>query len=132
MRAAALRKNAISIDRVLQELGLIAFADPRSLFDTDGKPLPVQHIPQSARRALASYALLPNGGVKVRFFDKLQALDRLMRFHGLFERDNAQRMHSMLDDLPREVLKEIEEALLEITRAHNLDPSSRGGGGLTH
>lgn len=54
-----------------------------------------------------------------------------MRFHGLFEKDNAQRAHSALDNLPREVLKEIEDVLLEISRAHSLDPSSGGAGRLT-
>ena len=110
----------------------IAFVDPGSVYDADGNLLPMKDIAEDTRRAIASIDVYQNGSVRIKFCDKVQALERLMRFMGMFERDNAQQRHSLLDDLSREELKEIEEALIEITRARGGEPPADGGGGLAH
>ena len=51
-----------------------------------GKLLPMEDIPEDTWRAIKSIEVLKNGSTRVKFFDKMQALD----------------------GLPRQVLKEIE------------------------
>lgn len=40
----ALRKNQVSVERVLQERARLAFFDARKLFDEDGKPIPIHKL----------------------------------------------------------------------------------------
>lgn len=47
-------KTGVKLDRVLEELALIAFIDPKDFYDADGDLLPVPQMPEHARRALAS------------------------------------------------------------------------------
>lgn len=121
--ARAQKKHELSVERVLEEIKHPAFIDPLTLFDLNGNLLPMKDIPEESRRAIASFEVLQNGNIKVKLCDKTQALERLMRFLGMFEKDNAQR-NSPVDGMPRELKKEIEECLLEITRAWEAEESS--------
>jgi len=132
LRANAAMKQELSIDRVLDEVRHSAFLDPLSIYDADGNVLPMRDIPEATRRAIASLVIQKDGTVKIKFCDKMQALERLMRFLGMFEKDNIQRF-GFLDDLPRHMLKELEECLIEIARAEAAeDSSAANAGGLTH
>jgi hypothetical protein len=132
LRANAVRKQELSIDRVLEEVRHSAFLDPLSIYDVNGNVLPLKDIPEATRRAIASLVIQKDGTIKIKFCDKMQALERLMRFLGMFEKDNSQRF-GFLDDLPRDMLKEIEECLLEIARTRSAEDAAGGsGGGLTH
>jgi len=132
LRANAVRKQELSIDRVLEEVRHSAFVDPLSLYGAGGKLLPMKDIPEATRRAIASLVIQKDGTTRIKFCDKLQALERLMRFLGMFEKDNAQRF-GFLDDLPRHMLKELEECLIEIARAEAAEDSSAAHAGrLTH
>lgn len=46
-------RTEIKQDRVLQEIALSAFLDPADLFAADGTLLPLDRMPESARRAIA-------------------------------------------------------------------------------
>lgn len=100
LRATADRLYGITSDRVLEEVASLAFIDPLMLFDDHGRLLPIREMPERARRALQSMDLdvvtNSDGDIvretrKLRFHDKGQQLDRLMKHLGLFERDNQQR-----------------------------------------
>ena len=132
LRANAVRKTEITIDRVLDEVRCIAFVNPASVYDASGNLLPIKDIPEDTWRAIKSVEVLKNGTTLVKFFDKVQALERLMRFLGMFGKDNAQQRHSVLDDVPRHVLKEIEEFLIEFTRERGVELPAAGGGGAGH
>lgn len=87
-----LRKLEISRERVLQELGLIAFADIGDAFGTDGQLLPLHEMPEEVRRALSGIDVdeLFEGrgddreqiGVtkKIRTWEKTKALELLGKF----------------------------------------------------
>jgi phage terminase small subunit len=130
LRAAATKQQELSIERVLAEVQVIAFVDPLTLFDAGGNVLPMKDIPEDTRRAIASFEVLKNGNLRVKLCEKTQALERLMRFLGMFEKDNAQRA-SPFDGMPRELKKEIEECLLEITRAWEAEEFSASGSQLS-
>lgn len=82
--------------RILQEIGYIAFADIRELFDKAGSPLPLQDVAEKTRRAVASFRVTEravkdskgNDVVErvftVRMWDKNRALDMLAKHLGLY------------------------------------------------
>jgi len=39
----------------------VAYADPRRLFDADGKPIPLHELPEEVAATIASYEVSPNG-----------------------------------------------------------------------
>ncbi len=114
LRANAVRKQELSIDMVL-EVRCIAFVNSRTLFDAEGNLLPVSEIPDATWRAVASLQVLADGSVKVKLFDKMQALERLIRILGIFEKDHAQK-RSALDELPLEQQHELRDFLDELAR----------------
>jgi hypothetical protein len=132
LRADALKKQELSIEEVLEEVRRIAFVDPLSIYGADGKVLPMEDIPEGTRHAIASLIIKANGETVVKFCEKTQALDRLMRFLGMYEKDNVQR-RSPFDGMPPELVKEIQECLIEIVRANGIElPAGEGGSALTH
>ena len=69
---------------VIQEICCIAFADPKDLFDKKGKKfLPVAKMPEPVRRAIASIKIKA-GAVEVRFWNKNDALEKLMNYLGVY------------------------------------------------
>lgn len=97
------RRCRIRADKVLSEAAGIAFADPIDLFDVTGddpKLRSVRQMPARTRRAISSIKVkkIPNFGyedgkkvrlpvdeelVEIKFWNKLDALDKLMKHLGL-------------------------------------------------
>lgn len=92
--AAAARQRAetaqLETAQTLREVARIAYADPRRLFRPDGMLIPFHELPEEVAATIASYELRPDGTFKVKFWSKIEALDRAMRHAGLYERDNRQ------------------------------------------
>jgi phage terminase small subunit len=86
------RRARIDADRVLTELAHVGFYDARELCDHDGRPLPLQRLPDGAAKAVSAFEVVSRraagGGVelvtKVKFYDKLAALEKLGRHLGLY------------------------------------------------
>jgi phage terminase small subunit len=91
----ALQCTEVSVERVLREYAYVAFFDPAKLYDSDGNLLPIQQMPDDARRAIAGMEIeelfdVDRGSKtrvgtlrKVRFAGKLAALDALAKHLGL-------------------------------------------------
>lgn len=109
----------------LKELAALVFNDPAAAFSQDGDVLPIREMPRSTRAAIASVkqrrTLRGELVTEVRFWDKNQALDKLMRHLGMFERDNDQKsqtyealleaLHSLMDGkAPAPVVRDPEPA----------------------
>jgi phage terminase small subunit len=84
-------RTEVSADRVIAELAKVAFADPRKLFDANGVLKPLDQIDDDTRAALVIEVTQgtdadgnPTFARKVKFADKLVALDKLARHLGLF------------------------------------------------
>lgn len=88
----------ISAERTLREAARIAYFDPLKLYDEKGQLRRVIDLDEDTRRAIASIELTPiiSGGAvvgvrkKVQHWSKTEALDKLFRHLGLYEKDNAQ------------------------------------------
>lgn len=86
-------KTGVTVERVIEELARIAFADVRDVFAPDGTLKPLDAMTKGAWAAIAGLEVReirdgednPMGRVsKVRLADKLGALDLLGRHFGLF------------------------------------------------
>jgi phage terminase small subunit len=103
----ALGKARLSTERVLRELERAIFADPRKLYDERGRLKPIHSLDDDTAAAIASSdidEIVTGDGsrrraigrtTKVRFVDKLMAIDRAMKHLGLFERDNRQMQRNL-------------------------------------
>jgi phage terminase small subunit len=89
------KKLKITQENTLEELARIAFFDCGDLFDGQGRLLPLDRIPEDARRALASieteHRTIGKGDdaksatiTIIRAFDKLKTLEQLGKHLGLF------------------------------------------------
>jgi phage terminase small subunit len=99
-RLAALNaKFELSTERTLREVARIAYADPRKFFRPDGSLIPVHELGDDTAACLASMEISEIGDgenvigtlKKIKHWDKIAALEKAMKYLGLFERDNAQQ-----------------------------------------
>jgi phage terminase small subunit len=100
LRAAASAKTGVSLERNLDQLGAMAFADPADMFHPEtGELLPIQQIPAHLRRAIQSIEVdeINVGGQvlgltkKIKLADRNKAADMIMRHLGEYKKDNAQK-----------------------------------------
>jgi len=102
IRAKARERNDIKLDRVIQEIAATAFLDPIEVFNDDWTPKTLSEIEEQARRAIVGIKKRVVAGevieetIEVKLADKLAALDKLMKHLGGYERDNAQRITSIV------------------------------------
>lgn len=99
----AAEKSGLSVDRTLQEVARLAYADPRKLYDDKGNLKPVHELDADAAATVASVEvdeLFEGRGEdremvgltkKIKQWDKRAALDMAMKYHGLYEQDNKQK-----------------------------------------
>jgi hypothetical protein len=76
----------LSADRVLEELRRIAFSDITELFDEKGNPKALQDLTPEQAAPIAIFELRNLGTVsvlRIRLWDKVRALEMLMKRFGL-------------------------------------------------
>ncbi len=101
--AAAQSETGITLERVLRELGRIAFFDPRLMFDADGRPRAIHELDDDTAAVVAGLDVAEEwdgaGQEKVlrgyvkkwKLSEKKGALDMLMKHLGAYEQDNRQK-----------------------------------------
>ncbi len=88
-------RTKIKADRVLNEIGKLAFSDIRKIFDADGKLLPAHMLPDEIAASIASIEVVTNiiPGTKpveveytskIKFWDKRGSLELLGKHLKLF------------------------------------------------
>ena len=95
------QKLHITQERVLEEEARLAFVDVESLFDEKGNLLPVNKIPEDARRAIAGVEVIESTTkgkekevkFKYRLWDKGRALERISKHLGIYAPEKHE--HSM-------------------------------------
>lgn len=95
--------TGLAAERTLREVARIAYSDPRQLFTANGKPIPIEELGDDQAATVASsetdvitkHSKIIGRTTKLKLWDKNAALEKAMRFHGLYERDNAQRGESL-------------------------------------
>jgi phage terminase small subunit len=94
--AEAARKVAksagLTAEGVLEELWRIVGFDLRKLYREDGSLKNITELDDETRAGVASFEIDERGHVtKIKFWDRLRAIEMAMKHQGLFERDNQQR-----------------------------------------
>ena len=84
-------------ERTLQEIARLAYSDPRKLFAADGSLIPIHQLDDDASAAIANIEVVKgqNPTTRYRLWDKNAALEKAMKFHGLYERDNTQQREAV-------------------------------------
>lgn len=103
------QKSMMESERLRREIARIAFSDPRKIIGTDGRIKRLDELDDDTAAAVAAYEVDKDGVVKYKFWDKNSAQERASKILGEFEKDNRQR--NPLEDLPRDVVKEIQARL---------------------
>lgn len=85
--------------RTLREVARICYSDPRQFYNADGTLKAVIDMDDDTRAAIASVEVDETSAdektvgrtTKIKYWDKNAALEKAMRYLGLFEKDNKQR-----------------------------------------
>lgn len=95
---------------ILLELAYIALLDPIEFFDDTGRLRPIHEMPETARRAIASFDVeLDSKGTqihKVKLWDKIAAIRLLGQSRGLFAEKMQHDVGPSLEQLIDLALKE--------------------------
>jgi phage terminase small subunit len=106
-RAELLKISGLSVERTLREVARIAYSDPRKLYDKDGNLIPIHQLDDDTAATVASIKVVEMAGgaqiggeagvqhiamhtKEIKHWDKNSALDKAMKHHGLYEKDNKQ------------------------------------------
>jgi phage terminase small subunit len=89
-------KNMITVEKIIQEISRTAFFDPRDLFDKNGLLRDISDLPENVAQAISSFDVTQistsDGGIertkRIRLFDKLKALETLLRYIRPLEGEN--------------------------------------------
>lgn len=111
----------LDVTRTLREIARLAYSDPRRFYNPDGSLKLIHDLDDDTAATIASVEVdvLKEDGkavgetVKVKQWDKNAALEKAMKFHGLYERDNAQRnpFAEMTDEQRRARIAELQARL---------------------
>jgi len=94
----AATKSGLSVERTLLEVARLAYSDPRKFYDAAGALIPVHQLDDDAAACIASIEVdeIGTGGnvightKKIKHWDKNAALEKAMKYHGLYKEDNKQ------------------------------------------
>ncbi len=90
-------------EQIVRQAACIAFSDLRKLFDESGALKHIEEVDKDTASAIASIEVVEARGMpadgthvprytkRVRFWDKNAALEKLMKYLGLFKEDNKQK-----------------------------------------
>ncbi|MHB0965513.1 MAG: terminase small subunit [Bellilinea sp.] len=89
----------LSVERTLKELARLAYSDPRKFYDAEGNLIPIVNLGDDAAACIASFEVdeITVGSAvigqtkKIKHWDKNSALEKAMKYHGLYEKDNEQQ-----------------------------------------
>lgn len=85
------KKSQLTAERVIQELSNLAFFDPASMYDEDGKLLKVKDMPEATRRAIAGIEEDLVKGTKLRISSKLGSLELAAKILQLVKQEQTQQ-----------------------------------------
>ena len=99
LREKAEAAAVVTRERLLREIGRLAFADPRRLLREDGTMLPLHELDDDTAAAIASVEVDEYGKLKYKLWDKGAAQEKLAKHLGVYEKDNRQQSLSTVEAL---------------------------------
>ena len=93
------QKFELTTERTLREIARLAYSDPRKFYDAEGNLRPIHELDDDTAACIASVEVdeitmehtVIGHTKKLKQWDKNSALEKAMKFHGLYEKDNAQQ-----------------------------------------
>lgn len=101
----AAKKAGLSVERTLLEVSRLAYSDPRRFYDKKtGQLIPVHLLDDDVAACIASLEVdeikvgqeVVGQTKKIKHWDKNSALEKAMKYHGLYEADNKQKPQPVL------------------------------------
>lgn len=126
LQAAAAEKAAVKAGEILTEALRLAKSDIANIMNADGTVKLPHELDAATRAAVASFEIDDLGKIKYRFWDKNQALEKLFKHLGLYEKDNAQQ--NPLADLWKQVSGQGSVVRPSPAAAHPDDPDDPDDG----
>lgn len=83
LKTKAIKRSEITLDKVIDELGKIAFSNIRDCIDLEVDSLvfkSAKDIPEDAFACISEITQLKNGSLRVKFYDKARALESLKQY----------------------------------------------------
>jgi phage terminase small subunit len=114
--------SRVTAPNVLAELSAIVFSDPGDLFDDENRLRPMRTMPRNVRAAISSIEVERRHAdgrgadgetydvIKIKWWNKNNAIENMMKHLGLFEIDNMQQA-GLLDGLSVDVARKLIERL---------------------
>ncbi len=86
----------ISLSETLNKLRQITMYDVRKLFDEEGVPKKIHELDDDTAAAIVG--IKPNLiGMEYKMADRVAAVEKAMKYHGLYEKDNEQKKDDLTD-----------------------------------
>ena len=98
-RDEAVARAGLTVDDTLTKLRQLLMYDVRKLYNKDGVPLHITELSDDMAAAIVGVEVVTKGNsemgfgevTKFKLSDEVAALDKAMRYHALFEKDNRQK-----------------------------------------
>ena len=90
-RHIAIREQKMNVtdQRIIEELAMVAFSDPREYYDDEGELLPIQQLSEAAAKALSEFTVKEGKDgstvTKIKRDSKLSALETLAKIRTMFK-----------------------------------------------
>ena len=94
LQAKLAKRNEITIDELIQDLAEMKNIDVADLYDEDGLPIDISRLPASFTRCIQE-VIETKSGLKIKFYSKLDAIEKLAKHLGFYEKDNNQSKAEM-------------------------------------
>lgn len=112
LRKDAVERNKASLDEVLMVLADIIRFDPAEMYDENGNLLPIHKMPKKVRMCIQSFEVEEISSFddeapetftkKVKHYDKLSGVEKLMKHLGGYELDNKQKVTNIFQPSDRQ------------------------------
>ncbi len=98
-RDEAVARAGLTVDETLQQLRRLLMYDVRKLYSPEGAPLHITELSDDMAAAIVGVEVVTKGNeligfgevTKYKLADKVATLEKAMRYHALFEKDNRQK-----------------------------------------
>lgn len=109
------KRTEVTADMVIAELAKIAFHNTQDFVNGGNSILEIKHIDRSKVAAVSKVktTIKDDGSIvsEIAFYDKVEALEKLGKHLGIFEKDNRQKELTVNVDMSKAELKKISEDL---------------------
>lgn len=93
----AAERNNLQVDDLVQMLSSMARFDIGDLYSDDGKLKEINQMPKAARQMIQQLETIGGHTDKLRTYSRLEAIEKLMRHLGGYERDNSQKNNIVIE-----------------------------------